>query len=258
MTTTTKPPPMPCAFDARPLRITLFPEHPQTILIYVPDGQSLWLPTLPTPFDCAVVSAALDDRDVPHDTRVGERNRWWRNIKQSEDEEKAVLKQRKLEAEAERVRIHLSQTADTLEKQRLEVVLMMHKVDSEIRQLKRGPANVTTLDANTLSDANQRRTQRLADLQTTSLALQQKLTELKKLKKQQHHEKLAELKERQKELKQQQYQRHQQRMRRQRTREERFLQKVKRHLPPEQFMAIWAEIEVEIADDEAQEAQVIQ
>ncbi len=64
---------MPNAFDTRPLRITLFPEHPQTILIYVPAGQTLWLPTLPSPFDLDAVCDALDDHDVPHDTREGDR-----------------------------------------------------------------------------------------------------------------------------------------------------------------------------------------
>ncbi len=45
--------------DPRPLRVTLFPEHPQTILIYVPGGQSLWLPELRTPFEIDQVCDVL-------------------------------------------------------------------------------------------------------------------------------------------------------------------------------------------------------
>lgn len=227
---TTKPP-MPCAFDPRPLRITLFPEHPQTILIYVPEGQALWLPTLPTPFDLDVVCDALDAHDVPHDTREGDRNRWWRNLKQSENAEKAVLGQQQREEEAARhVQIHLSQTATTFEKQRSEIVLLKHKADDEIRQLKvqigRVKATAATRGVYEPPDVFRKREQRLADLQTTSLALQRKLGELKA----QQHQRLSS-----------------------KGHEERFVQKAKKLLTREQFLAIWAEIEAE----EASEAQVM-
>jgi hypothetical protein len=180
---------MPCVFDTRPLRITLFPEHPQTILIYVPDGQALWLPTLATPFELDAVSDALDGHDVPHDTREGDRNRWWRNIKQSENEENSVIAQRQREEEAAKhVQIHLSPTATTLEKQRAEIVLMKHKVDDEIRQLKvqigRVKANAATRGIYEPPTVYRNREQRLADLQTTSIALQQKLAEIKSLRRQ--------------------------------------------------------------------------
>ena len=221
---TTKPP-LPCAFDSRPLRITLFPEHPQTILIYVPEGQTLWLPTLPTPFDLDSVCDALDGHDVPHDTKEGDRNRWWRNLKQSEGDDKAVLGQQQRENEAARhVQVHLSPTATTFEKQRSEVVLLKHKVDDEIRQLKvqigRAKANAATRGVYEPTDVYRQREQRLADLQTTSLALQRKLGELKA----QRHQPQAS-----------------------NNREERFVQKAKRHLTKEPFLAIWVEIDAEEA-----------
>lgn len=221
--------PMPCAHDTRPLRVTLFPEHPQTILIYVPDGQALWLPTLPTPFDLDVVCDALDDHDVPHDTKEGDRNRWWRNIQQREHEERSTQNQQRREVDAARhVQIHLSPTATSIEKQRSEVVLMKYKVDEEIHQLKaqvgRAKANAATRGVYEPTDVFRQREQRLADLQTTALALQRKLGELKILKKKQNvHEHAA------------------------CSREERFVQKAKRHLTRDQFMAIWAEIDAEEA-----------
>lgn len=241
MSTTT----MPCTLDPRPLRITLFPEHPQTILIYVPTGQRLWLPTLPTPFDLDVVSDALDDHDVPHDTREGDRNRWWRNLAQTENDEKAARGQAQREAEAARhVQIHLSPTANTLEKQRSEVILMQSKVDDEIRQLKvqrgRAKADAATRSIYESPGVYRQREQRIADLQTTSIALTRRLIELKALRQQNAEaetRKLAELKT----------------LRRQnaaaeaRSREKRFIEKAKRHLTREQFLAIWAEIEAEDA-----------
>jgi hypothetical protein len=216
---------MPCAFDPRPLRITLFPEFPQTILVYVPEGRSLWLPTLPTPFDLDVVCDALDAHDVPHDTREGDRNRWWRNFKDSENAEKSVQGQRQREeAAAKHVQVHLSPTATTLEKQRSEIVLMKDKVDDEVRQLKvqigKAKANATVNGIYEPPHVFRHREQRLADLQTTSLALQRRLGELRA-------------------------QQHQQRMEGQRTREERFVQKAKQCLSREQFRAIWAEIDAE-------------
>jgi hypothetical protein len=230
MTTPTKPT-LPCAFDPRPLRITLFPEHPQTILIYVPEGQALWLPTLPTPFDLDVVCDALDAHDVPHDTREGDRNRWWRNLKEPEDEEKSVRVQRQREDEAARhVQVHLSPTASTSDKQRSEIMLMKHKVDDEIRQLKvqigRAKAAAATRGIYEALNVFRSREQRLADLQTTSLALQRKLAEMKALRRQN-----AESRHREGP----------------RSREEIFINKAKRYLTRDEFMSIWAEIEAEEA-----------
>ena len=224
MTTSPKrPTPMPCAFDPRPLRITLFPEHPQTILIYVPDGQALWLPTLATPFNLDGVSDALDDHDVPHDTREGDRNRWWRNVKQSENDDKSVLGQQQREEEAARhVQIHLSPNSTTSEQQRSEILLMKHKVDDEVRQLKvqicKAKADAAAHGIYEPPNVFRQRGQRLADLQTTSLALQRKLTEIKVQRRQR-----AEM----------------------RSREERFIKKATQYLTREQFMAIWAEIDAE-------------
>lgn len=222
----TTPMPMPCAFDLRPLRISLFPEHPQTILIYVPEGQSLWLPTLPTPFDLDVVSDALDARDVPHNTREGDRDRWWRNLKQSESDDKATLgAQKRAEEAARQVQIHLSPESTSLEKQRAEVILLKHKIDDEIRQLKvqvgRAKANAATRGIYEPPDVFRRREQRLADLQTSSVATQKKLGELRAQQRQQRPVS--------------------------NNREERFVEKAKRHLTRAQFMEIWAEIDAEDA-----------
>lgn len=214
-------PTLPCAFDPRPLRITLFPEHPQTILIYVPDGQSLWLPTLSTPFDLDALCDVLDDHDVPHDTKEGDRNRWWRNIKQREDEAKAVHVQQQREEEAAKlVQIHLSPTANTFQKQRAEILLMKQKTDDEIRQLKVqigvAKANAATNGIYESPKVFRAREQRVADLQTASLALQRKLAELKL-----------------------------QRRDRQESRLQCFADKAKKFLTREQYKAIWAEIDAE-------------
>lgn len=229
--TAARPSTLPCAHDQRPLRITLFPAHPQTILVYVPSGQSLWLPTLPTPFDLDVVCDALDDHDVPHDTREGDRNRWWRNISQSEDAEKATRAQQQREAEAARhVKIHLSSTSTSLDKQRSEIVLMKHKIDDEIRQLKvqigKAKANAATRGLYEPPATFRGREKRLADLQTSSLAMQKKLGELKEQRKQQHQQQDAVVSS---------------------SREKRFIQKAKQHLSRDQFMAIWSEIDAEDA-----------
>lgn len=215
----------PCAFDARPLRITLFPEHPNTILIYVPPGQSLWLPTLPTPFDLDRVCDALNDHDVPHDTREGDRNRWWRNLQQDENDDRSVqVQQQRAEEAARHVQITLSRAATTFEKQRSEIVLMKDKVDHEIRQIKveLGHARVVaaTSGVREAPDVFRAKKDRLADLQTVSLAFQRRLGEMK-----------SQLRERASTP----------------DRERRFVEKAKRHLTRDQFVAIWAEIDAEDA-----------
>lgn len=213
----------PCAFDARPLRVTLFPEHPQTILIYVPPGQSLWLPPLPTPFDLDRVRDALDARDVPHDTREGDRNRWRRNLQQGENDDRSVqVQQQRVEQAARHVEITLSPTATTFEKQRSEVVLMKDKVDDEIRQLKGEISHARAVAAargvREDPDVFGAKKRRLADLQTASIALQRRLGEMRS----QSRERASAP-----------------------GRDQRFIEKARRHLTRDQFLAIWAEIDAE-------------
>lgn len=212
--------------DPRPLRIMIFPDNPQTILIHVPEGQSLWLPILATPFDLDAICQALDDRDVPHVTTEGDPGRWWRNASQQENEEKADrLNQQKHEEVARRVHITTSPNATTIEKQRAELMLEKVKADEEIRQLK---AEISKAKADAYSGTYlpplvfQTKRQRLADLQTVSLALQGRLGELRRQQKAQNVE-----------------------LNNDKSREERFIQKAKRHLSRDQFLTIWAEVNAE-------------
>lgn len=217
--------PTPCAFDTRPLRITLFPEHPQTILVYVPEGQTLWLPALPTPFDLDMVCDFLDEKDVPHDTREGDRNRWWRNIKQSANDAASEQGALQRAAEAERlVRIHLSSTATTEEKQRAEVVLMKYKVLDELRELqaerKKITRNALTYAVCKDTKVFRDREDRIADLKRVVIALDKKLSGFGAKRREQAQANRS-------------------------NREQRFIEKAKRLLSREQFLAIWKEIDQE-------------
>ena len=178
--------------DPRPLRIMIFPDKPQTILIHVPEGQTLWLPTLATPFDLDAVCKALDDRDVPHVSIEGDPGRWWRNATQLENEEKAErLSIQKQEQAERRVRITLSPKATTIESQRAELILEKQKADDEIRQLKAqiGKAKTDAYTSGTYLPplVFQTKQQRLVDLQAVSLALQGRLAELRRQQKAQNH-----------------------------------------------------------------------
>lgn len=219
--------------DPRPLRIMIFPDKPQTILIHVPDGQELWLPLLKTPFDLDVLCKALDDRDLPHVTTEGDPGRWWRNATQMENDEKAERTNQLKQTMAERmVQITTSPKATTIEKQRAELVLEKQKADDEIRQIKAqiGKAKSDAYTSGTYLPPLifQQKQQRLADLQAVSLALQGRLSELRQ------------------QLKEQNEQVHAQG-------ERRFIEKAKRYLSREQYLAIWAEIHAEnkreVADD---------
>ena len=220
--------------DPRPLRIMIFPDKPQTILIHVPEGQSLWLPSLATPFDLDVICQALNDRDVPHVTTEGDPGRWWRNASQQEDEETAKrLNQQKHEEVARRVRITTSPNATTIEKQRAELMLEKVKADEELRQLK---AEISKVKANAYTSGTylppllfQTKRQRLADLQTVSLALQGRLGELRQQQKMQNVE-LSNEKEK--------------------SRQDRFIKKAKRYLSRDQFLTIWAEVNAEDGEDD--------
>lgn len=224
--------------DPRPLRITIFPDKPQTILIYVPQGQELWLPTLKTPFDLDAICEALDVRDVPHVTTEGDLGKWWRNAAQQENEEKAErVNQQKQQEAARRVRIMTSPQATTIEKQRLELVREKEKADEEIRLLKaeiaKAKADAYTSGAYLPPAVFQAKQQRLGDLQTVSIALQGKLTALRQHQKVQNVEKARSATS--------------DRMRQERL----FIEKAKRFLSRDQYLAIWAEVRAEDAEDTA-------
>lgn len=214
--------------DPRPVRVMLFPDKPQAILIHVPGGQSLWLPPLATPFDLDAVCGALDDHDVSHVTTEGDAGKWWVNATQQEKEEKAERASQEKQQLAERmVRIKLSPAATTFEKQRAELVLEKQKADDELRRLKLAISKAKSnayLQGTYLTTRDFReKQQRLADLQMVSLALQARLGELRR----QRSEAARDSEE---------------------SRQRRFIEKAKRYLTRDQYLAIWAEVTAEFGD----------
>ena len=223
----------PSAFDTRPLRITLFPEFPQVLLIYVPDEQTLWLPPLETPFDLDKLCDALDAKDVPHDTREGDRNRWWKNMRQSADMDAGMKGQRECEAKAvERVKVHLSSEATTLDKQRIELLDMRDKIVSEMNQLK---AKIGTAKAHAATKGVYQKIPvfrgwelRLAQLNDSLIAVSRKLGENKAAIKAENVRTYGANNI---------------------SKEKRFVEKAKRFLNREQYMSIWDEIHAEDAKE---------
>lgn len=170
--------------DERPIRILVFPDRPDVMLITVPEGQDLWLPRMRSPFVRYEVAKALGNVEVP--ARVGESvpGRYADALAKMDNEERAeVIQKQKQEEAAKHLATLASPLADALDKQRSELVLEKARVDERIRLLKQkiGKAKSDAFVKGVFLSPGRFRgmEEELATAQAASLAMQGKLRELK-------------------------------------------------------------------------------
>jgi len=214
--------------DERPIRILVFPDRPDVLLVTVPEGQELWLPRLPTPFERDAVARALMDVEVK--ARVGESvpGRYKEALAKMDRDSKEFDAAKQRVADAVRhVTITASPGATTAEKQRSELAGSKHEIDAEIRQLKVDISNAKSAayrKKHFLPPVKFRAMEaRLANLQTMSIAVQEKLRVLKQ-------------------------QAHAARNAGETSRGERFLEAAKKVLSKEQYLQVWAIVDQETED----------
>lgn len=209
--------------DQRPLRVMVFPDRPDVLLIYVPEGQELWLPRLKTPFDRHAVAMALGDAEIEARVRESVPGRYKIALTQALNEHKSEDAQRSREEEAARThRVRTSKEATTYDLKRRELIAAKDKIDAELRTLKeevgRAKANAATtgtfLPVKTFRD----KMARITDLQSKSLAIQYQLGQLRKAEAAFN-------------------------VAQGRRREEVFIDLVKKQLPEEEYKALWRQVD---------------
>lgn len=220
--------------DPRPLRVFTFPDRPDAILIYVPDGQELWLPRMRTPFNRYDVAMQLGGADIPAAVRDTVPGRFTHAMKLAVADDRATRGQMEREREAARcVEIKDHPEATTYQQKRAALVLAKSKIDDELRDLKVQIGRAKSRAATTgqfLPVAEFRaKESRIVDLQTTSLAIQKRLGDLRR-------QEAAETKQAEP------------------GRMKRFIELSKRYLSREQYQSLWAEVDavgVAVNDEKA-------
>lgn len=171
--------------DGRCLRVMVFPDRPDCILFYVPDGMRLIIPPIPSPFYKTTTSAALSSAGLNYRLTESVPGRWTESVLLMKKAERAERAQ--LQKVREATMAVLDRSGGPLAQNRAEAISKKHEVDERIREAKAwiGRAKSNSFARGTYEDPDRyrRKERELYELQQESLALQARLGELKKLEK---------------------------------------------------------------------------
>lgn len=204
------------------IRITIFPDDPNLLLVYVPDGMTAVLPPIDAPFAMEAARASIKETDVPFRVSEGVIGRHLRE----------VVRARKNDARAERRNVQLlseaisaamgSGSISSVARERSEVLKQKIAVEEELRRAKAYLGDVRadaatrgvylSRDAYALAEKN------VNELKGRAMVLATRLSELKKREKEENIAKSQ-------------------------AKEEHFKQAAGRILDRETYLSIWREAE---------------
>jgi hypothetical protein len=211
--------------DPRPIRVMVFPSRPDVLLIYVPEGEELWLPRMRSPFARHDVAMKLGEVDIPARVSESVPGRFTHAVEQAINAARSERNQRQREEEAARIATVIANPdATDLDKERAQLLAEKQEVDDRIRKFKAdvGSAKAAAVTKGEyLPPAKFRQlNDRLAQDQARSLAIQRRLSEIKKERKAENITQHAD-------------------------RDRRFIELVKQVLPREQLQDLWDQIDAE-------------
>jgi len=225
--------------DLRPIRVLVFPRRPDVILIYVPEGQDLWLPRLRSPFQRNVVAKKLGDVDLPARVSESVLGRFTDAAERALGKLQEERARRQRTEEAVRVAgvIADPKTSD-FERERACLIAEKYEIEAHLQQLKKDIKTAKwqerqtagTMSADLKPDLRpegcvKELQDQFVTCQTRLLAITQRLRDIKK---EAHAARLAS----------------------DRTDpNHRFIEIAKRYLSREEFLAIWAEVNGQSVQD---------
>jgi len=173
--------------EGRVPRLMVFPRTSECLMLYVPRGTVVTLPPLAAPFVAADIRGAC--RAGGLDVRVSEGvvGRWTESYVMLRKAERAERAQRQRLAEVAKTAALRARPQSGFAQARADAITRKHDVDEQIRTLKTeiGQAKATAFATGRYMPATEFRAkeQRLAALQAESLALQNRLGELREAEK---------------------------------------------------------------------------
>lgn len=216
--------------DPRPIRVMVFPSRPDVLLIYVPEGEEVWLPRMRSPFQRHDVAMKLGSVDIPARVSESVPGRFTHAVEQALKAERAERGQRQREEEAARSSLVLADPdAPSRDKERARLIDEKCQVDDRIKQLKaeiqKAKANAATRGEYLLPTRFRQLQDRLTTSQARSLAIQRRLGEIKSETREVNVLRSAD-------------------------RNQRFVDLVKKVLPKEKYQELWAKIDTEEPSEE--------
>lgn len=211
--------------EPRPIRVMVFPTRPDVILIYVPEGEELWLPRMRSPFARYDVANKLGEVDMPARVSESVPGRFTEAIEKAISAERAERAQRQREEEAVRIAgVIADPDATDFDKERAKLLVEKQEVDEGVRKLKAHISSVKAAAATKgeyLPPAKFRQlNDKLASAQARSIAIQARLSAIRK-------------------------ERHDGNVARQESRDRRFVEHAKQILPKETMRALWDAVDQE-------------
>jgi hypothetical protein len=174
------------ALSDEKLRLVVFPDQPEFLVVFVPDGARLRLPECLSPFRKRDIVNGLADLGVVANVREGQPGRWTQSFQKMQNDAKAERGQKQRLREAADAHFGM-RSADAATRDRSALMQEKHDADDQIRKLKaelqaaRGRA---ARDGQYMDPGEYRKKeQRLGRLKQRSQALQ---TELGNAKKKRH------------------------------------------------------------------------
>ena len=119
----------------RRIRLFVFPERPDFLLVYVPEGETFTIGPITSPIDKAIVSNAMSATGLEYSTTESTPGRWTQRMSDAKKAERNERKQKQDLRMAEEIHA-LVASGDAHAKTRAEALVQKGIVDDELRALK--------------------------------------------------------------------------------------------------------------------------
>lgn len=134
--------PLPCVEPTGRVRVTVFPDRAECILLHVSEGQEVALPALKSPFRKAEIAAVLKRAGIRCDVTESVPGRWTQAASKMALEERAERHQ--IQRQKEATMLALDRSGSPLARTRAEALAKKHVVDDRIREIKAWLAQART------------------------------------------------------------------------------------------------------------------
>lgn len=134
--------PLPSVESTGRVRVTIFPDRAEAILLHVSAGDRVALPALASPFRKSEVAGALKRAGISFDVTESVPGRWTQAATKMALEERAERHQ--IQRQKEATMLALDRSGGPLARTRAEALAKKHEVDDRIRQVKAWLAEAKT------------------------------------------------------------------------------------------------------------------
>jgi hypothetical protein len=173
---------VPRNIDEDRIRISVFDEFPECLMVFVPKNTELLLPLISAPFVVSEIAKACADSGIKATVRTGRPGRWSTEARRQLNDEKAMRRQLACLADAAKA-AKLVSSEDSIEKERGALLLRKFDIDTKLRALRvdmtKAKQNAALNGIYLPRQEYRRMAMEIDSLATESQAIQVRLSEIK-------------------------------------------------------------------------------